>query len=952
MSDTVVTSQVVPLQPLALRHQIGDVIKDRYTVREVLGAGAFGTVYRVEETLGARTVTLACKEMHVLNDPQTNADERDDALRMFQEEAYLLQTLRNTHIPAAYFESAKGVWLACPVCGQVFRGARVCPEHGAPLQLVKERYYLIMDFIEGPDLEQKLLANGGRPLAESETIDWALQVCDALAAVHAKGFSHRDIKPANIKIQNESAQAMLIDFGLVKPSTVVGGYGTVLKRSSTGVGTIGYAPPSPQEQGQPDARTDILALGMTLYRLLTGRDPTEPQDLDAMRRLTPRSFNPLVSAPLEGIIVRAIQVNPAQRYPDVSALRTDLRAARYPVETACPNCGWVQRTLHAPDAHTLCEQCGRPLAKGHPVVAAAAPTARKPQPARQPAAAPPPPQSNPFEPRIHQIQEELKNPHQAGNGQLDARITAITDRLAPLYNFAVNPPDLCPACQKIKLVSVAGQPTGMCPLCQKAQLLRRQWELHHCPVCRQDGLREEKLPDNLIICPICRGGPVAEERRSRFAGMVMDLWWCCPRCKAQFDTQRGGKIMLVNYEDDPYGVGAQQKGQAHTRDEWQRLSTRSDRCAQCPHCAATLDVPDDDRMTLLDAPVDPYGVGQRYKGSTLMRSAWARLARDLPLSSGTHHCPQCLAEYDYDRTLHTMTLLDGANIPAWAQRWRGMPVSLQSWYFAADGKRSGNPGLVCPNCSTEFDSDGALLKLVSTTAKALGDSLNQSLALDDWQRRARNMPTGEEVQQLRNELAQLQAKKNAEQVQLRRDEQRRLGKLEEELMQLYKQSAVGGYVPLKRMSPAASPDDWKHMPGLFVVLPLNVVHTALRTSEVLRWESAANKCSVHTTQGNYLWFRDAAGVLLVTTERVLFVAQGDKGRNQLWQCGLYEMSNVEIQTVQGSTVVVLYFHNQRPMGFEMGVNQWSLIVDGATHSLTMTPDDLVSMLRSLITSTA
>jgi serine/threonine protein kinase len=149
-----------------LRHDIGEVIKERYTIRQVLGAGAFGTVYRVEETIGARIVTLACKEMHVLSDPATTVDEREEALRMFQEEAYLLQTLRNVHIPAAYFESTKGVWLACPICGRTFKGARVCPDHGAQLQVVKERFYLIMDFIEGPDLEELLLQNGGRPLEE------------------------------------------------------------------------------------------------------------------------------------------------------------------------------------------------------------------------------------------------------------------------------------------------------------------------------------------------------------------------------------------------------------------------------------------------------------------------------------------------------------------------------------------------------------------------------------------------------------------------------------------------------------------------------------------------------------------------------------------------------------------------------------------------------------------
>ncbi|HEX8466095.1 MAG TPA: hypothetical protein VF627_15895, partial [Abditibacterium sp.] len=114
-----------------LQHRAGDRIKDRYDVLQRLGGGNFGSVYRVVDTAVGNI--LACKEMHVLNHPDTPQDERAAALDLFKREALNLATLRHPNIPAAYFDQEDGNWNICPVCGLDFPNSGFCPEHGVPL---------------------------------------------------------------------------------------------------------------------------------------------------------------------------------------------------------------------------------------------------------------------------------------------------------------------------------------------------------------------------------------------------------------------------------------------------------------------------------------------------------------------------------------------------------------------------------------------------------------------------------------------------------------------------------------------------------------------------------------------------------------------------------------------------------------------------------------------------
>ncbi len=318
------------LNPIApLKHRVGDRIKDRYDVLDALGGGNFGSVYRVFDSAVGNT--LAAKEMHVLSRPDTAGDERQSALELFRREALNLATIRHPNIPAAYFDQETGAWHVCPVCGLDWgEGARFCPEHGAALLLVEARYYLMMDFVDGPTLEAVAAHNGGVPLEEKRALTWIGQIASAVRTLHRVGTIHRDIKPDNIKIRGDDENAVLLDFGLTKKVGEAGGYGTVAISGTSRFGTLGYAPDTPQERDHPEKRSDIYALGMTLYRLLSGRDPQDAEQLRELRAHSPRFFNSLVSPETELLIAKATQSDLAARFQTIDELLADLHAILAP----------------------------------------------------------------------------------------------------------------------------------------------------------------------------------------------------------------------------------------------------------------------------------------------------------------------------------------------------------------------------------------------------------------------------------------------------------------------------------------------------------------------------------------------------------------------------------------------------------------------------------------------
>jgi serine/threonine protein kinase len=294
--------QTGPLRP-------GDTFQGgRYQILRPLGRGGMGAIYLADDTRLVRRCVL--KEM--LPD-YTSPEDRQKAETDFQREARTLALLNQPGHPNI------------PEIFDYF--------------IEKGRHYLVMKYIGGENLEERLKRRG-RPLSEENVVEWAIQVCDALAYMHGRKpepVVHRDIKPANL-ILDEDGRLWLVDFGLVRamPSsrTQTNGGG-----KTVAIGTPGYTPPEQWLQ-EPEPRSDIYALGASLHHLLSGHDPRDAFAQEDV--LTPamvlgaapfppiRKLNKKASAAMERMIRAAMEPEVYSR-PTAAELKTELEAiARRP----------------------------------------------------------------------------------------------------------------------------------------------------------------------------------------------------------------------------------------------------------------------------------------------------------------------------------------------------------------------------------------------------------------------------------------------------------------------------------------------------------------------------------------------------------------------------------------------------------------------------------------------
>jgi hypothetical protein len=257
-------------------------------IEGVLGRGGMGVIYRATELRLGRPVALKLIATEQASDP--------DVRERFEREARLTAAIDHPNVIPVY------------AAGE---------EHG--------HLYLVMRYVPGTDL-QALLKREGR-LAPARAASIVAQVGDALDAAHAAGLVHRDVKPANVLIAGD--HAYLSDFGITRVQSAE----TRITDSGNWIGTVDFMSPE-HLRGEPtDARADVYALGCVLHAALTGTPPyrrdTVPATITAHLHDPPPHPSDTLGVPeaFDSVIARALEKDPAHRYPSAGDLGRAARAA-------------------------------------------------------------------------------------------------------------------------------------------------------------------------------------------------------------------------------------------------------------------------------------------------------------------------------------------------------------------------------------------------------------------------------------------------------------------------------------------------------------------------------------------------------------------------------------------------------------------------------------------------
>jgi serine/threonine protein kinase len=319
----------------------GDVLAGKYRIDKVLGAGGMGVV------VAAHHIHLDDRVAIKFLLPEALANR--DMVARFAREAQAAVKIKSEHV------------------------ARVTDvgtlENGAP--------YMVMEYLDGSDLSAWLLERGALPIEQA--VEFVLQACEAIAEAHSLGIVHRDLKPANlfvIRRPDGGLSVKVLDFGISKRTGLSGSAGSMTRTAAIMGSPLYMSPEQMQSSKDTDTRSDIWALGIILYELLTGDAPftadTMPELVLKIVSAPPpllRAVKPDAPVGLERVILRCLERDRATRYRDVAELAAALveyapKRARVSLERISGILKSTGQTTGAPSVPPASEPASEPVPRG------------------------------------------------------------------------------------------------------------------------------------------------------------------------------------------------------------------------------------------------------------------------------------------------------------------------------------------------------------------------------------------------------------------------------------------------------------------------------------------------------------------------------------------------------------------------------------------------------------
>jgi serine/threonine protein kinase len=279
----------------------------------------------------------------------------------------------------------------------------------------------------------------------------------------------------------------------------------------------------------------------------------------------------------------------------------------------------------------------------------------------------------------------------------------------------------CPVCSGL-LDRPKPLKVGTCPVCRTGRILPRHLSERLCPSCKTGVLHQRGGKAPLLFCPTCKEGLLAFQKR----GLLRNRWeGHCEKCHTALegDNQTGTMI-----EGGPHDE--------RTWEEWRQVSGRSNEAWVCDLCEVKYEALLGGRWQEVKKP--------GAKVQSYYPDEWARIAAGLPPDAGNCHCDSCGA--DFYQNEGTTTLLAFKTDPyKFGSRYLDKSIETADLPWLGAGKTSGNKGLVCGQCDTEFDDDGEFYVLIHTPSIRLSKFMSRALVMEDWHRLSQGLPMiGEE----------------------------------------------------------------------------------------------------------------------------------------------------------------------------------------------------------------